>query len=535
MKLGVPQVLAAGPWKSVFSSTDPYDDNPAQLQAAVNCYIPDSANGSGVYQRPALIKSGQTVAGTRAANGWTITMRDGTIYNFIATFGKLYRISGDLSTATDVTPGGVTIDNGLTTRVFFQSYNDTLIVSDGVNRPWYGTNLGATPITGTYIHATTAAGAWTAFGQPTQFAGVLVFMVKSPASGQAAKARISIIWCEPGDQTIGYEQTGYTNFANLIQTSSKLLTAIFGTNFGLYYWRDSEIGVVSGIVDGSFNSTATAAAVSSSIGCAASATIRRYGDMIYFCDQFGRPQSLPIGGKITEPQIWLQARQVVDAQTAAAGYATALLNVAVGEIEPNLNLYLCAPYASGSLGVNNFPPTFMFVFDAKTGSYLGTWTVSNGCEITGLCQLTDTNGAATLCAIAYTSPGNTPSLIWSLTRLSANSWSDSTTAQTVSVTTNRLGYSDTVVWDAGNTADAVVMSAAANTLALQTPQTASTSMGSATPVTSADGTYRSVWGVDIHAAREITATVTPTLGAAQWGLQRFSITATPSLALPDDA
>lgn len=534
-KLGQPTLLATGPFKGVFQTTDPFDADPSYLHSCTNSYIPDAANASGIFQRPAFSRSATTVGSPRATNGFTITLRSGTSYNFVASGGVLYRVDGDLDVVTDVTPVGVTIDNGLTTRVFFNSYNDTLIVTDGVNRPWYGTNLGATPITGTYIQATTAAGAWTAFGQPTTFAGVLVFMVKSPAAGSAAKARVSIIWCEPGDQTIGYEQTGYTNFANIIQTSPKLLTGIFGTNFGLYYWRDSEIGVATGIVDGSFNSTATHAAVSSSIGCGASATIRRYGEMLYFADQFGRPQRLPIGGQVAEPQMWVQARAVIEAQTSAAGYATAITNCAVGEVDPNLNLYLVAPYASGSFGVNNFPPTVMLAFDAKSGTYIGTWTVSNGCEITGLCQMTNTNGAATLVALAYATVGGPPNRIWSLTRLSAASWSDSGTAQAVAWTTMPLGYSDTVVWDAGNTAQAVVMTASAATLTLQTPNTSSTSQGAVTPISSSDGTYRNVWGVDIHAARGISATITPTLGASQVGLQRFTMLATASVATVLDA
>lgn len=537
MAIGRPQWLRSGPWKGVFSTTDPFDDDESLLQDALNGYLPDARNGSGWFQRPAFIRpTGPLSLGSqRAAAGWQHTMNDGTQYNFLAINGKLYRVSGDLQTQTDVTPVGVTIDNGLTTRVYFQSFNNYLIVSDGVNRPWYGTNLGSTPITGTYIDYNGAGTAWTAFGQPTLFSGDLVFIVNSPPAGAAAIARLGIAWSEPGDPTIGYEQSGYTNFANIIQNSSRRLFAICGTNVGLYYWRDTGIGLASGIVDGSFQTTATHDLISSEIGCIAPATVQLYGTDIFFCDQFGRPQHIPVGSGLTEPQIWLQMRQYVESQTQAAGYATAIQNVAVAAVEPNLNLYLAAPWSSGSLGVNNNPATTLYAFDAKTRRYAGRWEVSNGCYVTGLPIFRDTNGAQQLVAIGSTAAAQSDNVLWGLKRLSDAQWSDSTNAQTVSITTGRLGYATDVVWDVGETGSLVTMASNAVAVSVKTPYTASTAEGTPTPATSQDGTYRCVVGMDVHAARGIQVTASPTLGASQWGAQQWEMLAVPSKAGPEEA
>lgn len=530
--------LSTGPFKGVFTSNDPYDATPDLLHAAVNSYIPDATNGSGIYQRPAFGQN-DLVDGARVGEGWTHLMRDGTAYNFEISGGKIFRVSSAFS-KTDVSPVGITIDSTPNTRVFMQSYNDTLIVTDGVNRPWYGTNLGATPITGTYIQMTTAAGAWTAFGRPTLFAGVLVFIVKSPAAGAASAARISIVWCEPGTQATGYEQTGYTNFANIIQTSSRQLSAIHGTNFGLYYWRDTEIGVASGIVDGSFNSTNTQAAVSTSVGCPFPATVQQYGDTIFFVDQGGHAQRLTIGGGVigdddSNAQMWVQMRGVVAGLAQLATHSPALLQTSVAVIHPELALYVVALYTVTLSGGYYFGPPTMYVFDARTGNYVGTWQLGAGNNIAGLCQMTDANGILRFVALASNGVEAANIYIWPMTLVAAATWSDAVVAQTVSWTTMPLGYSESLLWDAGNTAQAVVMTQSAATLALQTPNTASTSMGSVTPIASADGTYRNVWGVDIHAARGIQATITPTLGAAQVGLQRFTMLATASLATAVDA
>ncbi len=527
---GGAQLLFSGPWKSVRSTTDPFDDPPDQLTDALNGYIPDPANGSGFYQRPAVrTVAGNTSLGTaRAAGQWHYTSTAGVEINFMATQGKLYRVTA-AGVATDVTPVGVTIDNGLTTRVFFQQVNDQLIATDGVNRPWIGTNLSATPITGTYIDIDGAATAWTAFGAPTFLQGGIVFILGSWGGGAGLVPRIAIVWCEPNQPAVGYVQSGYTDFWNLFQTSSRPITGIYGLNTGLIVWRDQGIGFIAGTLNGNFSTAATNQAISDDIGLLASATIDRYLNNVYFADQFARPQVI-VGTTLQEPQLWLQMRSQVEAQTAAAGYAAAVTNVAIGIIEPNLNLYLCAPFASGSLGVNNTPPNVIYAFDAKTTAYVGRWVLSTGCAITGMGIQRDANNAPQLWLVAESTPGDAQEHLWQFQRLSAALWTDSQAAQTVSITTGRLGYSASIVWDAGDIGNLVTMNAAAVAVTVTTPYNSATASGTASPQTSQDGTYRVVIGMDVLAARGIQITASPTLGSTQWGVQRWEMLAVPSKA-----
>lgn len=542
MKLGEPTTLRSGPWRGVLTTKDPYDQAEDLLYDAVNMILPDPSRAGGMYSRGGFVLgTGATMGSKNTATGWLHIMRDGTKYNFVIQDGKVFRVAADSSARTDVTPVGVTIDSGTDVRVYMQSYNDTLIVSDGVNRPWYGTNLGATPITGTYIQMTTAAGAWTAFGQPTIFSGVLVFIVKSPAAGAASKARVAITWCEPGDQTLGYEQTGYTDFANIIQTSSRQLFAILGTNNGLYYWRDTEIGIAQGIADGSFASTATYAAVSTNIGCVAPATVLRYQDTIYFCDQLGRPQRLPIGGSVQEPQMWLQMREVVEGAVDDYANLQAVLEYrAVAGIDPLSNVYVVAPYPSSQ----TLLPTVAYAFDAKTGTYVGRWlmgvsTVLNGVYIKGFGPFNNSVGlgADCLCLLSGSTSGGTDTVYGVLASPAANLRDTGyTSANTRAIITNPLGYQANVVYNCGQTLSAVTTGTDDVTFTTTTPYGANTAAGGLrTPNSSSDNTYRVVVGTDIPAARGITVTVTASTGGTpNWGVQRVELIAVPSLAGPED-
>lgn len=532
VKLGQPQTLKTGPWKGVFTTTDPFDDDPESLQDALNCYIADPAHGSGLFQRPCLHAITTSTMGAQKPT--TIFTTPGGLV-FVVLDGKIFRTSGFPLTLTDVTPGGVTIDNGSSTRVAVINYLGDLIVSDGVNRPWIGTNLSATPITGANIQIDTAANAWSAYGVPTVYSGVVVFIADTVPGGSAVKSRLGIVWCEPGQATVGYTQTGFTDFANIIQTSTAPLWAILGTNAALYYWRANEIGTASGIVDGSFASTATYASVSTEIGTTFPFAVQRYQNLIYFSDVFGRPQQLPIGSAVTEPQIWLQMRSpITDGSYTSAAAPT---NGGFAGIVPDLGLYVCGTLedATASPSVLNT----LFVFDAKTGKYAGRWKVAAGRPIFGIGR------SSTLFFLA--AEYNTAAVdnrFWSMGLVAFPSatlpWIDGltggpATSQTVTITVNRLGYSADVVWDAGQTGALVTMNNAAVAITVTTPYTASTVEGTPTPATSADGTFRCVVGMDVHAARGIQITAQPTLGSTQWGAQQWSMVAVPSLAGPEEA
>lgn len=536
--------LVSGPWKQVRNTTDPFDDPPEMLQDATNIYLPDPANGCGAYQRPAFLwfTSQQVPVGSSwRPNGVTVRTSSGAVYNFMAAGGKIYRCTTDFTTvgAQDVTPVGPTIDASPFTRIALYAYADSLIVSDGVNRPWVGTNLGGSPITGTNIDIDGLGTAWTAYGPPTQYSGVLVWIANTVPAGSAVRQRVGIVWCEPNQPLVGYVQSGYTDFANIVQTSSKPLTAVWGTNNALIYWRDSEIGSATGIVDGSFSSTYTSSSISRNVGLLSPWTLGQYADTIYFCDQYGRPQKLDIGAPLGEDQMWLQLRQNIESQTQAASYQNALFSCAVGVVEPNLNLYLCAPYSSSA--TNSYPPNTMYAFDAKTGRYIGIWNIgaTGTVAISGLWTFADYyTGSDSVTLVTNEFAGGAYSsaawLMW-LRKLSDAQWIDSVSTQVVNVTTGRLGYSADILHMLGETATAITMNASSVALKIQTPYTTSTTVGTISPATSYDSTYRVVWGMDSGSVREVRCTLTPTLTTTQWGIQQLQVVSVPSLAGREEA
>src|SRR5438034_11431387 len=119
----------------------------------------DTQRGSGTYQRPGwkCQNAGAPLIGSNRQGQcvYEHVELDGTLRRFLFVGGKMWRWNGDIGapTFTDVTPVGVTI---ATSILFCESLAGKLIVNDGTNKPWIGTNLGGTPITGTYIQYNTA-------------------------------------------------------------------------------------------------------------------------------------------------------------------------------------------------------------------------------------------------------------------------------------------------------------------------------------------------------------------------------------------
>lgn len=152
-------VLGVGLFKGVYDTGEPYDDTDGTLLAnANNLYFPDPKNGSGAYARPGFTAPySLTVATSSHGQGvYTHQALDGTSYNFLFAGGKVWRQPTDLSTApTDVTPTNIIL--GTAKFIYATSLADSLIVNDGVNKMWVGTNLSSTPITATVIEQQTPA------------------------------------------------------------------------------------------------------------------------------------------------------------------------------------------------------------------------------------------------------------------------------------------------------------------------------------------------------------------------------------------
>lgn len=544
--------LGAGPWKGVRDTRDPFDlpADPVFLQDAQNCYIPDGNGGSGVYARPGFRNgpSSATAGITQMVVPYTYIPQSGTTYRFVMTNGKLFRFTtagGDpLAVATDVTPVGVTIDNGTTptARFYITQHADQLIVSDGVNRPWRGTNLGATPITGTYIDIDGAAGAWTAQGQPVVYQGSLFFICKTVPGGSSVTAGLGLIWSEPNQPATGYTQSGYANFWNLIEQSSLPIYALAATNNTLYYFRAQSIGAVQGTPGSNFSSTATRDLVSAGVGCTAPASIVQFMDNIFFVDRIGRPYLFQPGSAPQE--LWKQLRGQIDANPTYVTYPAATALVGIGCLASQLNLVLLGGWSSNPTNTSPtttpLPPTTLYAFDAKDGMYYGRWSLSGSITSSGiaaLAEMTDTNGTPLMTAVSNT---GTAYKFYTLQALGAAAWTDGEASvnlyvPTINAKTQSLGYSANVVWNATDTGTVITQSTAPVTVTVRTPYTSSTTeITGGTPASSQDGTYRMVFGMDVLEARGIELTMSPTTAASQWVIQRVEFPADSSLATLGD-
>ncbi len=542
------RIFGAGPWRGVNDTRDPYDDAalPDMLQDAANLYVPGSSvpnpyvpatsGPTGVYARPGFVLAAPNI--TVPASAQTCGLYNHTIplaggadqIRFLSANGKLYRLSGTgFSTATDVTPVGITIAGDATTsgqpQHYMTSLAGQLIFTDGANRPWRGTNLAATPITGTYIDIDGLAGDWAAIGAPVLYQGSVVFIAKRVPAASAITAGIGIVWSEPNQPDVGYTQPGYADFWNLIEQSSFPLYALCPTNNTLYYFRESSIGAIQGTPGVALSSTASRDLVSYNVGCVAPSTIISFGTGIFFCDKNGRPWRFQPGAA-PEP-LWHRLRGQIDANPSwvAQGYTT--FQYGVGCLIPQLNIVLLGGWAQ-VVG----PPTqvtTLYAFDAITGMYYGRWSgASTLANFNALAPLIDTNGNATLGALSIT---GSSLRLWTLALLSDNIWTDNAVVPTITAKTQRLGYQANVVWNASDVGTVITQSTAPLTITVQTPNAASTTEATAlAPNSSSDGTYRAVFGMDVQSARGIQLTVQPTTAPSQWVLQRVEFSAVPAKA-----
>jgi hypothetical protein len=475
--------------------------------------------------------------------------------------------------ATDST---IVIDPDVT-RVYWWSFNNYLIFSDGVNPPWIADDLTNTPITGEYIDFDGTGTSWSAYGQMVDYGGAMIFILNQVAG---IPRRSEIVWCAPGDPQTGYEQPNYDFSWILVQQGQGALYAIWGTNVALYYFRDKSIGTVAGVPGPDFESTHTADAIASNVGCLQSATIQQFGTTIFFCDQIGRPQMMPIG---SPPQpIWHQLRDIVDKSTS--GYPAATAQVACAVIEPTLNLYLAAIW-SPDPGIAHAPTQLMAV-DANTGIFVGRWIVGYGGAIEALGILNNTYGSGSL-VILGTAPGPggngvalateaydillteagyaiglldqydvRTGMVWAMNAVLGGgdelttedgetlttedgdplivesvspSYVDDGKLPLVSATTQRFGYTAQHVWNV-DPVTVITQSAAPCRVTIRTPNVSNIVEGDPTPSPSSDETYRLVCGCDGMYGRGVEVTVSPLATDAQWILQRVEPTMIPSVA-----
>lgn len=440
-----PKRFFAGPWVGVHEDTGSRFENAPNLASAIlNGYIPNPEKGSEVVGRPGTITGTRMGTTARIGQGDCIhTALDGTVRSFAVCDGKVYRYNTGTQNYTDVSPAsGCTISTSA--RVYLVPFGDSIIVSDSTNKPWVMTGLGNANVTATEIDYNGSGTAWVAYGRPTVYAAKVFFICKTLNS---VGARNAIMWSEEGSAATGYQQSGYDNLWELTQNASEALTAIHGTNAALVYFRAESIGLIAGQVDSTFQTTATRDQVSTGIGTTSPDAVTQIGDKLYFLDANLRPYRLSIGG--SEPEsLWNQLRRTLDALNAT-GTASFLESAVEARTSarywPAMDLWVVVAGAD--------PTNAPWVFDTRTGRFIGTWQVRGGAYLDHVGLVRDALGRIRLLFLG----GNNTSTLSSSNRGypytfnwpgdetvyardgdAGSSW----TAITVSVTTHPLGLKE---------------------------------------------------------------------------------------------
>lgn len=525
--------LASGPHQGVRNTTEPFDDTTDFLVDAANGYFRDPEGKSGFLARPGftLQNDGAELAGSGETGVHThVDPATGTMYRFYAAGGKLYRADSSNTTFDDVTPVGVTIDPTSRFPFAMASVGASMVCSDGVNKPWVASDFALTPITGTYIEINSTAGAWSAFGPPTIYQDSVMWITATVPVGSPVTPRVGIVWSEPNQPAVGYTQNNYADFWNIIENATDELYALWGTNVGVFYWREQSIGVLAGTPSINFSTTATRDARSSEIGTTSPFAIAQYGEYLYFLDLRGRPYRMSLGG--APEALWLQLPAVVTAAGAGANAPATLSFTAVADISVETAQWIVAIWSPNPATPTR--PTTMYAFDGRTGTYAGSWAINPAAGISRIGRTRDANGASRLVVIGGKTAGTAGGYVWMLSLMADGNWQDNGAVPAIRVQSGRVGYSADTLLNT-DTATLLTMSQAPVTVTVQTPYTSSTTEATAfTPHAAQDGVYRTLIGLDVVAARGVSYTISPTTADSQWGFQQLVVRAAPCLAAPED-
>jgi hypothetical protein len=442
LAVGKRSPLESRGWKGVRDIDDPYSVPPQYLLRARNMYLPEAGTGVGAYGRPGFqlqnpgAPLGAIGSGRYGSGIVTATVDDGTQINFCVVGGKLYRVGNDLATFEDVTPIGVTIDP--IERVYITPFSNRIVINDGVHIPWVGSNLLASPITGTNINYEGDGSYWRAYGPAVVFQGAIVFLVRENRT-ERRTARIG--WCEPDDPFTGYHQAGFDNEWDVVQNDADAIFALWGTNLALDYFRDSAIGYLSGDLFTNFSTTATTDAIADEVGTRAPAAMISWGSWIYFIDTAGRVHRIQQGGGV-DPR-WKNMRRVVT--LSPTGFVDVTSRTACAEVVPELDLVIFAIWPPDATQLDPQFPTTLYAFDAPSGQYVGEWTIGDGIAVHAIGTMVAVDGRKRLVVLgtaageAVQAPDN-GGFLWVLSSLADGLWTDNGLTPDLSVTAPPLGY-----------------------------------------------------------------------------------------------
>ena len=407
-------VLGAGPFTGVSDSEAPAASRNGRCKSIVNAYRQIGQNTIRIVGRP-----GSTIAGAAMGSGpiqlvCQFTKTTGTEYTVAISGGEIYTYSWgsdawtkQVSTA-NLTTASITLSG--TANMYAVAFQDTLVISDGVNVPitWDGSS-GA----GGLVELTNAP---VTYGQPVVYYTKL-FLIKSTE-------RDTIVWSEEGTANTGYEAGGYNNAWSIGGTKSEGLYAFAPRNDSLGLLRARSTTTIQGAVNDAFTSTGTRASVSEAIGSASPGGTIVLDDGTVTLDADGFPQYWPQGGG------YAQSPSMADdcLQTLLSVPRTALAN-AQWTYDPETNL---VQLWLGDTSTNNLTQGLCFEWTGTTPNFVGLWTLPRTATRVGMVK--DSSGVPRLMH------GTSAGTVYYHGTPMGTQWTDSNTPITHSVVGPALGY-----------------------------------------------------------------------------------------------
>lgn len=392
--------IDVGPFAGVFDPSDPGGSGPTRLLEALNMMIADPDNGSAIMARHGF--QGQVTqlgANDDARQGqglFAARQLNGDIRRFCFGGGRMYEWDG-LTTYTDITPAGVYIDT--VNPIFCSMLNGELLVTDEQNKPWVYNLETALAETLEYNSLTEE---WNTKGGIVVYSGYPVAIVKSVSQVTLTAEnddilqtesgidltteplegfRNTIAWGNPFDARTGWNQLAYDHTWQLTQTSGELLGCLFAEEGALVYCRTEGMGRITGPVSdgvgGNWRGSATRDAISSTVGTDAPAAFIAVDDKYFFVDVEGRPMMMQRDG-VPQP-LWLPVRREVEEHFGTSLNRANVATYARVGYHKEYDLVLFTIWDR----------TTIYAYNARTGNFLGTWTVADGIHITAMGSLPD--------------------------------------------------------------------------------------------------------------------------------------------------
>lgn len=300
------EILTAGPFRGMRDAPEAttHDDTLA-LYAGNMCRTPGPPGG-GLTSRPGFTEMGPTALGgvgvrtTQALLTWTDY--NGVRITTAICGGKLYTYDWNTEawtesvTAANFTTASVALST--TARVAIVPFADGVVISDGVNTPfWWDGTAGAAGV----VEMTNAP---VFYGPPT------VYYSRLCGIKLDGTVRNVLVWSEPGDPNLGYEAGGYNNAWDNPGGYSDPMTSVMGTNEALYVFRERVSIAITGAVTDDWATAGTRANLSEDVGTLSPWATYAVSQGVLVVDADAQPWLMRYGMPEPAP-LWTDCRQTV--------------------------------------------------------------------------------------------------------------------------------------------------------------------------------------------------------------------------------